>query len=119
VKIDCTIVGIPTNLPQEISLCLFRVLQEALQNATKHSGVRNFKVELRGDPGEIQLTVSDSGVGFDPEMAIRSHGLGLVSMQERLQLVKGQIAIESKPNRGVKIRARVPLSSENTLRTVA
>jgi len=111
VKIDCNIDSIPTNLPPEISLCLFRVLQEGLQNATKHSGVRSFKVELRGDLDDIKLTVSDLGVGFDVEVAIRSHGLGLISMQERLQLVKGHIAIESQPNRGATIRARVPLGS--------
>jgi signal transduction histidine kinase len=66
------------------------VLQEALQNAVKYSGVRQFAVELRGTEEEIQLTVTDSGVGFDPHEAINGHGLGLISMRERLYLAAGR-----------------------------
>ena len=69
-EIDFSHTAIPRSVPKEISLCLFRVLQETLQNAVKHSGVRHFKVELYGTEGEIQLTVSDLGVGFDPQDAI-------------------------------------------------
>ena len=102
---------IPRTVPQEVSLCLFRILQEALQNAVKHSGVREFKVELRGAPDQIQLTVSDGGVGFEPKEAISRQGLGLISMQERLHLVKGAFSIESQPGCGTTIRARVPLKT--------
>ena len=70
VEIDFSHTDIPDGVPKEISLCLFRVLQEALQNAVKHSGVRQFAVELNGIEQEIQLTVSDQGVGFDPRDAI-------------------------------------------------
>jgi signal transduction histidine kinase len=97
-------------VPREISLCLFRVLQEALQNAVKHSGVRLFKVELRNAPDAIHLTVRDSGSGFDLEEATKTSGIGLISMAERLKLVDGQLSIDSQPNRGTTIRARVPLS---------
>jgi signal transduction histidine kinase len=100
--------GIPCSVPKEISLCLFRVLQEALQNAVKHSGMRNFNVELQGTSEEIQLTVSDQGVGFDPQGAIDCRGLGLISMRERLQLVGGEFSIGSKHGGGTTIRARVP-----------
>jgi PAS domain S-box-containing protein len=100
----------PKNLPQEIALCLFRVLQEALQNAIKHSGTRRFDVSLSGTPSEILLVVHDSGVGFDPEKAISGRGLGLISMKERLKLVDGQLSIESKLQAGTTIHARVPLS---------
>jgi PAS domain S-box-containing protein len=99
------------NVPQEISLCLFRVLQEALQNAVKHSGVRHFDVELRDTSNEIQLTVRDSGSGFDVEQATKTHGLGLVSMAERVKLLGGQLSIDSQPHRGTTIHARVPLSA--------
>ena len=99
--------GIPRTVPKEISLCLFRVLQEAAQNAIKHSGARQFKVELRGGPEEIQLTVSDWGVGFDEQDTIKHQGIGLVSMTERLQLVNGQLSIISKPGHGTTINARV------------
>jgi signal transduction histidine kinase len=105
---------LPIPLPSpEVSLSLFRVLQEALHNASKHSGVRHFGVELWGMPGEIHLTVSDSGAGFDIQTAKQSHGLGLRSMQERLRLVNGDLSVESQPNRGTKVHARVFLSSNN------
>jgi PAS domain S-box-containing protein len=110
VEINFTGDGIPRRVPPEISLCLFRVLQEALQNAVKHSGVKRFKVELRAAANEIHLAVSDSGVGFNPAAAIEGSGLGLISMQERLQLVEGELSIESAPNRGTTLRARVPLT---------
>jgi signal transduction histidine kinase len=109
VEIDFRHANIPPALPQEVSLCLFRVLQQALQNGVKHSGVRNFRVDLRGLSDEIQLTVSDSGVGFESKSAMNGEGLGLISMRERLHLVKGEISIESQPNHGTTIRARVPL----------
>jgi signal transduction histidine kinase len=95
----------------EISLCLFRVLQEALHNALKHSGVRRFMVELRGAPDTVQLTVRDSGVGFDPDVMVQRSGLGLTSMKERLKLVDGIVSIDSQANCGTTIQARAPLSS--------
>jgi PAS domain S-box-containing protein len=110
VKIDFHSENVPKELPREISLSLFRILQEALQNATKHSGSRHFQVSLRGGANEIELTVHDSGIGFETEEAIKGRGLGLTSMQERLKLVRGQLSIESKPQRGTTIQARVPLS---------
>ena len=112
VEIDFSHAGIPRSLPKEISLCLFRVLQEALQNAVKHSGERHFRVELYGTSREIQLSVHDLGVGFDQQVATGHRGLGLVSMRERLQLVGGEFSINSKPGSGTTIRARVPLMAE-------
>jgi PAS domain S-box-containing protein len=100
---------IPHTVPREISLCLFRVLQEALQNAVKHSDVRFFEVELRNASDEIHLTVRDSGSGFDLEEAMKTSGIGLISMTERLKLVDGQLSIDSQPSRGTTIHARVPL----------
>ena len=84
VEIDFHCENIPKRLPPEISICLFRVLQEALQNAIKHSGSRHLRVWLRGGAAEIELAVHDSGVGFEPEEVIRTHGLGIISMKERL-----------------------------------
>ena len=101
---------ISRKLPPEIALCLFRVLQEGLQNAVKHSASRHFEVCLNGAPDEVKLTVRDSGVGFDPEQAITGSGLGLTSMKERLKLVHGQLFIDAQPGRGTVIRATVPLN---------
>ena len=112
VKVDFSIEGV-TVVPSEISLCLFRVLQEALHNALKHSGVRDFNVELRGALDAVQLTVRDSGVGFDPVTVAKGRGLGLTSMQERLKLVDGIVSINSTPNGGTIIQARVPLDSRS------
>jgi PAS domain S-box-containing protein len=110
VKVDFKSQDLPTPLPPDISLCLFRVMQEALRNAVKHSGSRHVEVGLWGTSDEIHLAVSDHGIGFDREAAKESRGLGLVSMEERLKLLKGTISIESQPNRGTTIHARVPLS---------
>lgn len=100
--------NIPKQLPWEIALCFYRVLQESLQNALKHSGSRHFEVWLKGTPSEIALTVQDSGVGFDPEEALRGRGLGLTSMKERLKLVHGELFIDAQPGHGVVVRATVP-----------
>jgi signal transduction histidine kinase len=112
VKTDFKSHDVPSALPPDTSLCLFRVLQEALRNSVKHSGARHFTVELWGTPSEIHLAVSDPGSGFDPKVAKESQGLGLTSMEERLKLVKGTFSIESQPRRGTRIHARVPLDSE-------
>jgi PAS domain S-box-containing protein len=102
--------NVPNFLPRDISLSLFRVTQEALQNALKHSGVREFSVVLRSSENEIQLEVSDLGAGFDVEGAKLDRGLGLVSMQERAHLVHGSFTIESAENGGTRILVRVPLA---------
>ena len=112
VEIDFSHAGIPRSVPKEISLCLFRILQESLQNAVKHSGVRQFRVELRRTANQIQLTVKDMGVGFDQDDAKSRHGLGLISMRERLQLVKGELFIKSERGGGTTIYARIPFKEK-------
>jgi PAS domain S-box-containing protein len=109
VKIDVHLENVPTDLSWEISLCLYRVLQEGLQNAIKFSGAREFQVSIQGLANEISLTVRDSGIGFDASEAARKGGLGLISLAERLKLVNGRISIDSQLHRGTKIHARVPL----------
>ncbi len=111
VEIDLHSENIPKDLSEEISLCIFRILQEALQNAIKHSGSRRFQVSLSRTSNEISLTVHDSGIGFDPVEAIKGRGLGLTSMKERLKLVDGELSIESQLRAGTTIHVRVPLTS--------
>jgi signal transduction histidine kinase len=110
VAIDFRSEGLPSAIPPEISLCLFRVLQEALHNAMQHSGVRQVDARLWGTSDQIQLTVSDFGIGFDLGTAREVGALGINRMQERLKLVKGSLFIDSQPKRGTTISARVPLS---------
>jgi PAS domain S-box-containing protein len=106
---------VPANLPQDAALCLFRVTQEALQNAVKYSETRSFAVELTGTQHEVRLEVKDWGAGFDVEAARRNHGLGLVSMRERVHLVHGSFSIESRPGEGTKIVVVLPLFAEGEL----
>jgi PAS domain S-box-containing protein len=117
VKIDFKAENVARKLPNEVALCLFRVLQEALQNAIKHSGSRHFQVWLQGRPDEIELTVQDSGRGFEPDEATNGPGLGLTSMRERMGLVNGQLSIDSKLKRGTTIRALAPIDSQKNSAT--
>jgi PAS domain S-box-containing protein len=110
VRIDFTQNGVPRKLPEEVALCLFRVLQEALQNAVKYSGTDHFGVDLCGTSHYLRLAVRDSGRGFNVEEAMMGKGLGLVSMRERVSLVNGTIAIKSKPSAGTEITVYVPLA---------
>ena len=100
--------------PVEVGLCLFRVLQEALNNALKYSGAARIEVRLTERSGEVHMTVSDFGTGFNVEAARQGKGLGLTSMEERVRLVHGSIAIESRPASGTTIQVRVPLSAEKS-----
>ena len=109
VEIDFKRHDLPGPLSADVSLCLFRVLQEALHNSAKHSGVRHFEVQLWGTSDEIHLTVRDPGAGFDRDAARTSSGLGLISMEERLKLLNGTLLVESLPQHGTTIHARVPL----------
>jgi PAS domain S-box-containing protein len=101
---------VPPDLPTDVSLCLFRVMQEGLHNAIKHSGVRRFEVEIYGTADTVELILHDDGVGFDPEAVATSPGLGLTSMRERLKLVDGELSICSKPEQGTTVHARAPFA---------
>jgi PAS domain S-box-containing protein len=103
--------SVPRFLPRDVSLSLFRVTQEALQNALKHSGVNRFSVSLQGTEDEVRLEVIDQGAGFDVEEAKRDKGLGLLSMQERAHLVHGVFTITSTAGGGTRIVVRVPVSA--------
>jgi PAS domain S-box-containing protein len=111
VQIDFHHERVPTNINEDVAICLLRVLQEALHNAIKHAGVRHLVVELRGTSSEIELKVIDRGRGFDPKEAGKKRGLGLVSMRERLNLVHGALSVQSRLGAGTTIHARVPLVS--------
>jgi PAS domain S-box-containing protein len=111
VEIDFQAHDLPSMVSSDTSLCFYRVLQEALHNSAKHSGVGRFEVRLWGTSDEIHLTVKDSGAGFERETAKESRGLGLISMEERLKLLKGTLSIDSQLKRGTTIHASVPLDS--------
>ena len=104
---------VPRNLPKDVSLCVFRVVQEALGNIVEHSGASKARVELSGDPKGIDLCISDSGVGFDLKSTKAHARLGLVSIRERVRLVGGRFSIASQPSRGTTILVRIPLFAKD------
>jgi signal transduction histidine kinase len=99
-------------LPPDVSLSVFRVVQEALRNAVKYSGQKHVRICLQENSGQLELEVSDLGVGFDVTDKRNNGGLGLVSMAERIFQVNGTFSIDSQLNVGTRIRARVPLAAK-------
>jgi signal transduction histidine kinase len=92
-----------------LSLCLYRVAQEALRNVARHSSASSVEVELRAATGELELDVQDNGVGFDPTRKQARPSLGLAGMRQRLSLVDGELLIQSALGGGTRIVARAPL----------
>ena len=107
--------NVPARLPQNVTVCLFRVAEEALRNVVKHSGARRTSVRLAGGPAALTLTVADDGVGFDVG-AGWNKGIGLASMNERLLAIGGTFKIESQPGVGTRIEVSVPISAGNDQR---
>jgi PAS domain S-box-containing protein len=99
---------ITSDPPLPVGLALFRVLQEASSNASKHSSAKKIDAQLWDTPSEIHLMVTDSGTGFDVRGASQGKGLGLTSMRERVRLLNGTISIESKVGTGTTVHARIP-----------
>jgi len=110
VTIDFESEELPAELSSDGSLCLYRVLQEALHNAAKHSGGQHFGVRLWTTARHVHLEVRDDGAGFNVQRVKEDSGLGLVSMQERVKLVSGELAITSIPQHGTTVHARIPLT---------
>jgi PAS domain S-box-containing protein len=110
-QIDFIHEDVPAQVPKDVTLCFFRILQEALRNVMKHSSATQAKVELRGHRECMELCISDKGTGFDPKLVPDRAGIGLIIMRERLRLVGGELSLESKPLQGTRIHARVPCSS--------
>jgi signal transduction histidine kinase len=101
--------NVPRPVAADVSLCLFRVLQEGLINAAKHSDTRRIDVELRGSLRAIHLTIRDFGIGFS--IGTASEGLGLVSMRERVAMVGGTFVIASTLRAGTEIKVRIPIGA--------
>jgi len=104
-----TLEGLPSGIPPDTALCLFRVTQEALRNVARHTKARTVKVGIRAVDGGLQLSVRDDGAGFDPAQQQKHPSLGLASMRERVHLLEGELDIESAPGQGTTILVWVPL----------
>jgi PAS domain S-box-containing protein len=110
-KIDFEADNLPRNLPDDISLCLYRVAQESLQNIIKHSAATSVNVSLKSEDDKIHLSVSDNGKGFDTQAAKAKESLGLISIDERVRAVKGAVKIISAVGAGTKIDVQIPVNN--------
>jgi signal transduction histidine kinase len=110
-QIEYSSKDVPRQLERAVSICAFRIAQEALRNVVKHSGATAAVVELVSDQNRLVLCVSDTGNGFEVSSVDGRAGLGLISMRERLRLIKGHLSIQSVPRAGTRIRVEMPLDS--------
>jgi two-component system, chemotaxis family, CheB/CheR fusion protein len=111
-KVKYTDVPVSAPVPREIASCIYRVAHECLQNIAQHTHARRVSVALTLEKGVIVLTVVDDGAGFHPEAVKGRGGLGLIGMEERARLVKGQLTITSQPGKGARIALRIPMNSD-------
>jgi signal transduction histidine kinase len=102
---------VPAALPRELTLCLFRIAQEAVRNAIAHGGAREVSIRLIGTEADLTLTIADNGAGFDTEA--RHPGIGLISMSERATQIGGALQIRSRRGAGTQVDVSVPLQSES------
>jgi signal transduction histidine kinase len=100
--------GVSKSLPEDYKTCIYRVVQEALNNAQKHSGGHNARVRVEQAKGEIVIRIHDDGRGFE---ATRTRGMGLLGMEERVTRLKGTLRVESAPGAGTTVEARLPEAS--------
>jgi signal transduction histidine kinase len=107
IAITVTHTNLPLTIPQDVTLCLFRIVQEALQNAVKYSQCRTVSVHLKGAGEGVTMTIVDDGVGFDVDAAW-GKGLGLISMSERVEAIGGTFGLRSKPGAGTRLGVTVP-----------
>jgi signal transduction histidine kinase len=103
---------VPCDIPRDTALCLFRVAQESLRNVARHAAAKAVAVSLRQVDGGLEMAISDNGAGFDPAQNHARHGLGLASMKERVQLLGGELHVESAPGQGTTVLAWVRLNGE-------
>jgi signal transduction histidine kinase len=97
--------NVPEDLPDEYRICIYRLVQEALNNAVRHSGARNTKVTVEHSAERITVRVRDDGRGFDPN---RTRGLGILGMEERVKRLAGTFTVESRPGQGATVTAELP-----------
>jgi PAS domain S-box-containing protein len=101
------------SLPSDVALCLYRVAQESLRNIAKHSGAKSAEVTLTLNGGSIELRIADRGRGFNPEEASMHHGLGLVSIVERIRLLGGRLEVKSLRGAGTELKVNVPVGASH------
>jgi signal transduction histidine kinase len=109
IDLSFTPLDLPCLIPRHLALCLYRIIQEGLQNIAKHASATAASINLHGISGGIRLLIQDKGIGFDLKKAKQNAGIGLSSMRERVRHVNGTIAVESNPGKGTEIQIFIPL----------
>jgi signal transduction histidine kinase len=112
IPVNSKLRDVPEPLPRDAALCFFRVTQEALRNVGRHAKAGTVEVSLWPSDGGLQLSVRDNGAGFDLALDRQQPSLGLASMRERVDLLGGELDIESAPGQGTNILAWLPLKAE-------
>jgi len=113
IEVDLVTDAVPRSVNPDVALCIFRIVQEGLRNLKKHSGAAKGQVRLHGLDDRLFVTVSDDGTGFDVYDQGKKAGIGIRSMEERADLLGGRFEIHSKPGRGTRIEAWVPLKPKS------
>ncbi len=108
IQVDFAHENVPRGIPEDATLCIFRIAQEALRNVKRHSGTNRAEVRLEWSGERLHLSVSDRGRGFDPTNPSAEPGIGIRSMEERLRLLGGRLEIHSRPAEGTRVDAWLP-----------
>jgi len=108
-EVDVRSENVTEDLADELKLCVYRVVQEAVNNAQRHAHAKNVVVELAQAGGAIRVRVADDGSGFDVK---RARGMGLLGMEERVKRLGGRITVDSQPGGGTTIAAELPLAGK-------
>ena len=112
IEVEIQSENVSDNLPDDYRVCIYRLVQEALSNAVRHSGAKNAKVFVRQSPANIIVQVSDDGKGFNSQ---RTRGLGLLGMEERVKRLGGKFTVESHPDHGATLTADLPFPASSGL----
>jgi signal transduction histidine kinase len=109
--VDTVEENVSDNLPEDHKTCVYRIVQEALNNCSKHAYAKNVRVAVCQEPNHLRVSVEDDGKGFDPS---RARGLGLIGMSERVSQLGGVLTLDSDPARGTRLRVDLPLPSASS-----
>jgi signal transduction histidine kinase len=105
------------DIPADIAIAAFRIVQESIHNVLRHAGARSITVSVRRDPKRLSLAVRDDGTGFDLagalDRAATGRHLGLLGMRERVEALAGSFKIETEPGKGTSVQADIPLKESD------
>jgi len=105
-EVEVDAAELPGNLPDELKIGIYRLVQEALQNAATHAHAKNAKVSVKHEGSDVDVQISDDGVGFQPG---RTRGMGILGMEERVRQLGGRLELQSSPGKGTMVHTVLPM----------